>query len=190
MNNTHIYIFLIRLLITVVEVSIINSLADNNEDLPEWSEYLRRRGLVDYARARHERLQQHQLYLQQQKEKERQREDEVIESKSEPPPPAAAAAAAPTLVGVGGGGGILSNLVHWPSAGLCRGAPVDDSILGHVFCWSMVVSYVLLAVGLVIYMVRSIFYMKEMKQSRKETTAAQKTILELVPLMRNGRTPN
>jgi hypothetical protein len=172
---------------------------------------------VDYARARHERLQQHQLYLQKQQQKEagqtekeedkeqtnqekQQTENQVEEVTSEPPrPAAAAAAAAPTkvggCVGVGGcsvGGAVGGGLIHWPTAGLCRGAPEDGSILGHVFCWMMVVSYVLFAVGLVIYMVRSIFYMKEMKKSRKETSAAQKAIFELVPLMKqqNGRTAN
>jgi hypothetical protein len=199
----------------MVESALINSLVGNEEDLPEWSEYLRRRGLVDYARARHERLQQHQLYLQKQQQKEagqtekeeaeqtkqekQQTENQVEEVTSEPPRPAAAAAAAPTkvggCVGVGGcsvGGAVGGGLIHWPTAGLCRGAPEDGSILGHVFCWMMVVSYVLFAVGLVIYMVRSIFYMKEMKKSRKETSAAQKAIFELVPLMKqqNGRTAN
>ena len=47
-----------------------------------------------------------------------------------------------------------------PAIELCKEGPQDNSFYSHVFCWSMIGLYIMLFVSLVIYQLRSVFWLK------------------------------
>ena len=49
---------------------------------------------------------------------------------------------------------------HLSSTILCKEKPADGNIYGHLYCWSMIILFILLIGSLIIYQLRSIFWFK------------------------------
>lgn len=43
---------------------------------------------------------------------------------------------------------------------LCKEKPAEGNIYGHIYCWGMIILFILLIASLVIYQLRSIFWFK------------------------------
>jgi hypothetical protein len=51
-------------------------------------------------------------------------------------------------------------IISLPAIELCKTGPPDNSFYGHVFCWGMIGLYIMLIGSLIIYQLRSIFWLK------------------------------
>lgn len=50
---------------------------------------------------------------------------------------------------------------HLSSTILCKEKPSEGNLYGHIYCWSMIILFILLIGSLIIYQLRSIFWFKE-----------------------------
>lgn len=49
---------------------------------------------------------------------------------------------------------------HLSSSILCKEKPAEGNLFGHIYCWSMIILFILLIGSLIIYQLRSIFWFK------------------------------
>ena len=59
------------------------------------------------------------------------------------------------------------NFPNFPTIQLCKESPGENNIYGHIFCWGMIVLYILFIISLLIFQFRSILWFKVVLPRKK-----------------------
>lgn len=76
---------------------------------------------------------------------------------------------------------------YLPGVQLCKERPADGDIYGQIFCWGLFALYLMLIISLIIYQLRSIFWIKsnikqqETSSSNSQQKQEKRIDIELAP---------
>ncbi|KAL7078678.1 hypothetical protein ACQ4LE_002273 [Meloidogyne hapla] len=59
------------------------------------------------------------------------------------------------------------DMPNFPTIQLCKESPGENNIYGHIFCWGMIVLYILFIISLLIFQFRSILWFKVVLPRKK-----------------------